>query len=216
MSMAVDTTGCGWTNGAPPMYFTSMSDTTCGAELFTSTPRCTSRTIGYQSIYDPVTKGFTVKAMGIPGMKLPSPEDAEKYDWQVKWFAVRPFAPKGTEGAGYPCTSPRLLKGTGDQGVFTDMGDVCCDTSSANGWSGAGADSIQKTIDVSQCKFEKISYLFTNVRGDGPVDQMIGSSAYSPTAKKDEYVVHLFTGGKYMYWKATQFNFKIQWCAFGR
>ena len=81
--MAVDTTGCGWTNGAPPMYFTSMSDTTCGAELFTSTPRCTSRTIGYQSIYDPVTKGFTVKAMAIPGMKLPSPEDAEKYDWQV-------------------------------------------------------------------------------------------------------------------------------------
>ena len=63
---------------------------------------------------------------------------------------MRPFAPKGTEGAGYPCTSPRLLKGTGDQGVFTDMGDVCCDTSSANGWSGAGADSIQKTIDVSQ------------------------------------------------------------------
>ena len=99
-SMAVDTTGCGWTKGAPPMYFTSMSDTTCGAELFTSTPRCTSRTIGYQSIYTPETKGFTVKAMAIPGQKLPAPEDAEKYDWQVcgawtprSYAAILPLLP---------------------------------------------------------------------------------------------------------------------------
>lgn len=81
---------------------------------------------------------------------------------QVKWFGVRPFRPKGTEGAGYPCTSPRLLKGSGDQGVFTDMGEVCCDTTGANGWSGAGADSIQKTIDVSQVTVTKCDLFLRN------------------------------------------------------
>jgi hypothetical protein len=216
--LPVDTSGCGWTKGSAPMYFTSMSDTTCGAELFTSTPRCAARAIGYQGIYDAGVKGFTVKAKPIPGTNLPSPADAANYNWQVKWCAVRPFSKKaGADNeAGFPCTSPRLLKGTGDQGVFSNVGKVCCDTSSSSGWRGAGADSVQKTIDISQCGFNKISYLFTNVRGDGPVDQMIGSSAYSPTKSKNQYVVYLYTGGKYMYWKAAQYNFRVQWCAYGR
>ena len=44
----------------------------------------------------------------------------------------------------------------------------------------------------------------------------IGSSAYSPTKSKNQYVVYLYTGGKYMYWKAAQYNFRVQWCAYGR
>ena len=67
---------------------------------------------------------------------------------------MRPFsnvlATGDSNAAGFPCTSPRLLKGAGDQGVFSDVGKVCCDTSSSGGWRGAGADSLQKTIDVSQ------------------------------------------------------------------
>lgn len=65
---------------------------------------------------------------------------------------MRPFSKKaGADNeAGFPCTSPRLLKGTGDQGVFSNVGKVCCDTSSSSGWRGAGADSVQKTIDISQ------------------------------------------------------------------
>jgi hypothetical protein len=81
--LPVDTSGCGWTKGSAPMYFTSMSDTTCGAELFTSTPRCAARAIGYQGIYDAGVKGFTVKAKPIPGTNLPSPADAANYNWQV-------------------------------------------------------------------------------------------------------------------------------------
>ena len=81
--LPVDTSGCGWTKGSAPMYFTSMSDTTCGAELFTSTPRCAARAIGYQAIYGAGVKGFTVKARPIPGTNLPSAANAAKYNWQV-------------------------------------------------------------------------------------------------------------------------------------
>ena len=52
-----------------------------------------------------------VYAKGIPGGNLPTAEEAKKYNWQVKWVAVRPS--KGVEHpvGGFPCTASRLLKG---------------------------------------------------------------------------------------------------------
>lgn len=69
--------------------------------------------------------------------------------------------------------SNRYAEGNGDQDVFTDFGAACCDTSTTSGWKEAGSDSITKTIDISQCKFEKISYLFTGLVGGGPVDNLV-------------------------------------------
>jgi hypothetical protein len=172
LTLPVDTSGCGWDNGpagAPnraPTYFTSLSDSTCGSELFKTTPRCAARTIGYQSIYKPTNKKFQVYARPIPGMKMPTKEKAKEYNWQINWCAVKPYVPNKAAKAGFPCTSPRLLKGSGSQTAFTDYGSICCDTTSSGGWASAGSDSIKKVIDISACKFSKVSYLMTNVRGE--------------------------------------------------
>lgn len=172
LSLEVDTSGCGWDNGpvgAPnrvPTYFTSISDSTCGSELFTTTPRCAARTVGYQSIYQPTNKKFKVYARPIPGTKMPSKDKAKEYNWQINWCAVKPYVPNKRAKAGFPCTSPRLLKGDGSQTSFTNYGSICCDTTTSGGWTSAGSDSIKKVIDISGCKFSKVSYLMTNVRGE--------------------------------------------------
>ena len=57
----VSTAGCGWTDGAAPMIFTSLSDSACGSELFKQTPRCAARSIGWQSTFSTTVKGFRVK-----------------------------------------------------------------------------------------------------------------------------------------------------------
>jgi len=172
LSLDVDTSGCGWANGpvgAPnpaPTYFTSISDSTCGSELFKSTPRCAARSIGYQSIFSPTNKKFTVYARALPGGAVPTKNKAKEYNWQINWCAVKPYVPNRQAVGGFPCTSPRLLKGNGDQTPFTDFGSICCDTTSSSGWQPAGSDSIKKVIDISGCQFSKISYLMTNVRGE--------------------------------------------------
>ena len=89
LALKVDTSGCGWTSGTAPMYFTSLSDTTCGAELFTTTPRCAARSIGHEAIYFPKPGAFTVKVASIPGATIPSADKAKEYNWQVNWCGVR-------------------------------------------------------------------------------------------------------------------------------
>lgn len=221
LSLDVDTSGCGWDNGpigAPnrvPTYFTSISDSTCGSELFKSTPRCASRTIGYQSIFSPTNKKFKVYARALPGGKVPTAAKAKEYNWQINWCAVKPYAPNKRAKAGFPCTSPRLLKGDGSQTAFTDYGSICCDTTSSSGWRAAGSDSVKKVIDISGCKFSKVSYLMTNVRGER-ISTTIGATAYSPTGTDNQYVVYLNTGGKYKFYNAAQYKWKLQWCAYGR
>ena len=46
-------------------------------------------------------------------------------------------------------TSPRLLKGSNAQEVFSNTGEICCDTTSAAGWKQAGAMAISKEVDIS-------------------------------------------------------------------
>jgi len=173
LNLLVDTSGCGWDTGVAPVYFTTATDTACGNELFTSTPRCASRTSAYQSIYQKTTKNFMVSMRPLPGGSLPSAAKAQEYNWRINWCGVKPFVATKDASAGFPCTNSRILKGNGDQAKFTDFGRMCCDTSTAGGWSKAGADSIQKTIDTAQCKFSQISYLMTNIRGDGPISETV-------------------------------------------
>jgi len=221
LKLDVDTSGCGWDNGPagapnrPPVYFTTATDTTCGNELFTSTPRCASRTEGYQSIYSKTSKSFSTYMRPLPGGNLPVAAKAKEYNWKLNWCAVKPYVPNKNAAAGFPCTNSRLLKGAGNQDTFTDFGSMCCDTSTSGGWRAAGGDSITKTLDISQCKFKKISYLMTNIRGDGPVSEMTGATGYSPTTD-GKYKIYVNTGGKYKFYNAAQYHFRIQWCAYGR
>lgn len=128
---------------------------------------------------------------------------------------MKPFTAKANSKAGYPCTAPRLLNGGGSQKAFTDYGSICCDTTSKGAWKSAGVDAVYKDIDITPCKFTKISYLFTNVKGDGPsIDSAIGASSHSPTVKDGIYRIYLNT--KYKFYNAEQYNWRVQWCAYGR
>ena len=221
LGLQVDTSGCGWkdslTGSRPPYYFMSLSDNACGTELSKGTPRCAARSIGWQSTYGANAKGFTVYARALPGFKLPSEADAKTYNWQIKWCGVKEFHPRRDSVAGYPCTATRLLKGGGSQTTFTDFGSICCDTTASDGWKAAGSDSVTKTIDISPCKFDKVQYLFTNVRGDAPsIDSAVGASSYASTGTKNKYRVYVYTAGRYKFYNAAQHNWKVQWCAYGR
>lgn len=209
----VKSTGCEFKGD--PMFFTSISDKACGSELLGSA-RCVGRTIASQSIYSQSKNGFRTYVRAVPGDTALNYATARANGWQITWCGVAKM-PASVEGkGGYPCTSPRLLKGNNDNGVFTNNGEICCDHTSGSDWKKANTQAISKVVDISACGFKKINYIITNMRGDSPLQMTSGGTSWAPTNDASKIEVYVQTAGKYKFYNAEQYHWKVQYCVFGK
>eukprot|EP00960_Hanusia_phi_P040157 754281-Hanusia_phi.AAC.2 len=227
----VDTSGCGW-SGGNPSYFTSLTDTSCGDDLRGSgkcaakvlsertlkdTSDAVSQLIGAQSIYDSSNSKFNVLLRPQMGFQQVRDSNAKANNWQINWCGVNEMSEEDMRdaGAGFPCTAPRLLKGNGDQEVYTNNGQVCCDVSSPSGWKPAGSQFVSKVVDIGVCGFKKIHYVITNLRGDEPVDRTSGAGMWSSTTEDGKIRLYIWTGGKYKFYDARKYHWRVQYCVYG-
>jgi hypothetical protein len=209
----INTKGCEFKN--VPYYFSSITDTACGKELLGSA-RCTAKAIGSEAHYSSSKDGFRTYVKNIAGEPYLNQATARSNGWQLNWCGVAASPPTTEGSAGYPCTSPRLLKGNNDNGVFSNEGAICCDKTSAGDWKAAGTRAISKEVDISACGFTKIAYTLVNVRGDNPLQMVSGGSSWAPTDDKTKIKVYLQTNGKYKFYNAEQYHWKVEYCVFGR
>ena len=209
----VNTKGCGFKT--EPYYFTSLSDRACGKELLGSA-RCAAKAIGQNSIYSTRADGFRVYTKPMSGDVNFNYATSRANGWQLNWCGVETMPPSVDGKGGFPCTAPRLLKGNNDNNVFSDDGQICCDRTSAGGWKKAGSRAIGKEVDISACGFNKIRYTLLNVRGDDPIQMVSGATSWAPTSDPQKIMVYLQTGGKYKFYTAVQYHWKVQYCIVGR
>lgn len=162
----VDTSGCGWKDSedanrkaaVPPMYFTSVSDTSCGKGIMSS-GQCAAKARGINAPYHPKQTSFTLRAGGMPGEAAVTNTVANNNGWQVNWCAIKKLPPTTDGVKGYPCTAVRLLKPNGGTTSMTNQGGICCGETPSSGWSSAGdGKTIKKEIDISACKFSKVRH----------------------------------------------------------
>jgi hypothetical protein len=69
---------------------------------------------------------------------------------------------------------------------------------------------------MQACGFTKIAYTLVNVRGDNPLQMVSGGSSWAPTDDKTKIKVYLQTNGKYKFYNAEQYHWKVEYCVFGR
>lgn len=228
ITQELDISGCGWDDGNdptrlkpdPPYMFTSMSDTSCGSELL-GAGRCAAKAMAFNQYWNSRanSKKFTIYSRALPGQPGVNAGIANGNNWQVNWCAVKQLPPTSLGEAGYKCTAPRVLAGNGDQTVMSDNAEICCDHTDSSGWKdgGGAGDTVKKEIDVSVCGFKSVKYVITDLRGDrGFTGIQSGASAYSTTADKNKYTVYVYTGGKYKFYHASMYHWKVQWCAVGK
>jgi len=214
-TLNVNTAGCGWKlsqdaariAAPPPMYFTSLKDTAGG----------TSARVRSASVYSPSPTGFISKLQALPGQTM-SGSKANDYNIDVQWCGVKPMA--GTTGgsAGYPCTAPRVIVGNGDQAVQTNNAKICCEKTGTSGWKAGGRAGtfLEKTIDISPCNMKKVHVTMVDVRGDeGSVDRTGGGSSFSVGTNAKQMTVNVWTKGKYKFYDAERYHWRVQYCLIG-
>jgi len=215
VTMPIDTSGCGWSDGdnpslrpPPPFYFASLSDNAYGNS---------GHVRGPNSIYSPTSKGFRVYLKKLPGYGTLQRGSANTQNFAINWCAVKKLPPTNLGEAGFPCTAPRILTPGDAKTVYTNNGQICCDTTSADGWKDTpNKVGVYRDIDISRCKLDKTKVIVTDVRGDmGSIEHTGGASSFQQLADKNTIRVSVWTNNKYKFYQASQYHWRVQWCVFG-
>jgi len=211
----VNTAGCGWKDNQDaarmkkpaPWYFTTLKDTSNGRSAGIRSP----------SVYSPSQTGFRSYLDELPGQPGNSATRYNNQNIDLQWCAVKPMAGATNGGAGYPCTAPRVLVGAGDQAVQTNNAKICCRKTGSSGWKDAGKGVfLYKEIDISPCDMKKVHVTMVDVRGDeGSIDYTGGGKSFSVGSDAKKMKVSIWTRGKYKFYDAERFHWKVQYCLVG-
>jgi len=215
-SLDVNTAGCGWKDNQdksrmalpPPWYFTAMKDTSNGK----------SASVRATAVYSPGMTGFRTYLMAQQGEDAMTTAVANDNNLNVEWCGVRELAGATNGKAGYPCSSPRVIVGNGDQSVQTNHAKICCEKTSSSGFKAGGRSGtfLEKTIDISPCNMKKVHVTLVDIRGDeGSVDHVGGAAAFSVGTNADHMKVKVWTKGKYKFYDAERYNWHVQYCLIG-